>query len=230
MTANARPLLSNICSVRPNTALHAAFIRQGLPTHQIPYRDVRRAILTMIVDQGLHNPPSKIVFCNQDLENILEIKAFHIRQIDAALYVSLHLWSTHPFFDAHSLPISKDVKQEWGNPKDCANHEEAANTCKYLLRDSLRLVFLSAGVGDPSQRFLTLEDAYCHLCHYIFKNKNSIVDNRNLNVIIIDQDPLGAVFQVKGFHCEQEGRSLVMQHLQPHSELPLKKRLVPLDT
>jgi len=226
MAANERPLLSNRCSIRPDTALHKAFVRWNLKTSQIPYREVRHGVLRLIVSQGLYH--SSMVFCNQELENILAVKALYFRQIDAALLISLHLWDTPPVLDNHSLPIFTAAERMWLTKPNIRTEEAEATESKYLLGEGLRLLFTAAGVGDPSNRFITFPQAIRNLRNYIAKKRTSLVDSRNIDVVLIEHDPLGALFQVKGFHFTYGAQALLRKHLLPASELPPKKRIVPL--
>ena len=58
------------------------------------------------------------------------------------------------------------------------------------------------------------------LRNYIAKKQTSILDNRNVDVMLIQDDPLGQLFPVKGFHFTLEGRALLAKHLLRALELP----------
>ena len=53
---------------------------------------------------------------------------------------------------------------------------------------------------DPLQSIFTYEEIVEHFSNYILSNRNEIFDSRNLKVALVENDPLGAAFQVSAFH------------------------------
>lgn len=232
------PRWSTICSVRPFTALHEAFVRRGLVHSNIPFAQVHRTVARLVVPSLMikplaEEPPTYVLYCNQEWENILKTKALHLNQLEAALHVSLDFEQPPPPLGVNSLRIPVVIRTPPLSPTPVGScllwtrkpYPPAADTePKYSLKASLRLLFLSVGLGHPSTRFITLSQALCHLRNYIVKHRMSIVDDRNADMILLGNDPLGEIFRVKAFHFARNSVALMKRHLTPVGNLPPKKR------
>lgn len=222
-----RPNWSNVCSILPNSSLHEAFTRRGLATSQVRLKFVHQTILGIIFREGVLSRGNLIYFCTQEMENILKTKVLHVRQLEAALHVSLHLWSTPPILDITSLPLFTSATMLWNMlpPVDTTPGQD--NEPKYLLDERLRLLCASVGVCGPPTRFVTLRQARHMLTNYIGEKITSLVDVRNMDIVILAHDPLGELFSpVKAIHWARDSMNLIAKHLIPVGALPPKKRIL----
>ena len=218
------PLWSLQCSVRPDTRLYKAFVHRNVETSNIRYRYVRIEVLRLILEHRCLD--NAMIFCDQEMENILHVKALHIRQLDAALIELLNLWDNPPVLGKNSLPLFGFAQRLWLPKPEVTDEECGPDEPRYLLGEKLRQLFSDAGVGDPSKQIITISQGMRTLRNYIAKKHTSILDNRNVDVILIQDDPLGQLFPVKGFHFTQEGRALLAKHLLLARELPPNKGFV----
>ena len=94
------PLWSLRCSVRPETGLHRAFVHRNVETSNVLFRHVRIEVLCLILEHRCLD--NTLIFCDLEMENILQVKALHIRQLDAALIELLNLWDNPPVLGKNS--------------------------------------------------------------------------------------------------------------------------------
>ena len=161
------PLWSLQCSARPDTGLYKAFVHRNVETSNICYGHVRIEVLCLILEHRYLD--NTLIFCDQEMENILHVKALHIRQLDAALIELLHLWDNPPFLGKNSLPLFRFAQRFWLPKPEVTDEECGPYEPRYLLGKKLWQLFSDAGVGDPSKQIITISQGMRTLRNYIAK-------------------------------------------------------------
>ena len=207
----------NVCSVRPNSELYGVLVELDEGTDQLSLGEIHRCVIKLISlkrreNRSLVELKTGTVFCDQELENILKTKVIHVKQVEAAIQGSLYRWREPPSLcHNYSLPI---VTSEAGNWRFKIPPAPTALEPRYFLSDRLRTLFLSVGAGgDPGTRVYTFPQGLALLNNYIFMKRALIVDYRNLAYVLVEKDPLGAIFGVKAFHSECDGPRLLQRHM-----------------
>ena len=139
------------------------------------------------------------------LENIFKMAAIHVSQVVSVLSMSL-------ICEDHEILMDSGVTQ--------IDETSTTSTCnltrKFKLSAKLWSLFYSAALISTQKLFL-FKEAASLLSIYIVSRKEQLFDPRNIFVAIVDQDPLGEVFEVSAFH-----RSQVFYFLRKHL-IPVEK-------
>ena len=135
MPVMENPLWSLQCSARPDTGLYKAFVHRNVETSNICYGHVRIEVLCLILEHRYLD--NALIFCDQEMENILHVKALHIRQLDAALIELLHLWDNPPFLGKNSLPLFRFAQRFWLPKPEVTDKECGPYEPRYLLGKKL---------------------------------------------------------------------------------------------
>ena len=195
----------NVYAINPNSTLHAVYTRLGKATGRITMVSLWCDVVGML-KAGRHfdEQNKSMVLCNQEWENVFGMKALHISQVEEALLKSLHLVAV---MQELRIPGPGQVV----NPPPASTASTTpCQVGEYHLPPPLLLLF------DPpsGQMHFTPLEAGKLLSSYIIRNQNRVSDRRNVRVALVEDDPLGKIFNVKAFHVSQ-ALTLLMKHLIP---------------
>jgi len=126
--------------------------------------------------------------CDDELENVLGLKALHVKQIRGLIEEQLK-----------KVKITVTAK-----PKTWLERQFKVNA------DFLQLIQETHNTNDD-KRLYSYQEIATLLYKYIIKNKEKLFDIRNPYVAIVNNDPLGKVFGVRAFHRDHVHRLLCRQ-------------------
>ena len=136
------------------------------------------------------------------LENIFKMAAVHVSQVVSVLSMSLICEDHGTLMDSGATQIDET---------------STTSTCnlaqKFKFSAKLWSLFYSAAL-IYTQELFSFKEAASLLSTYIISRKEQLFDPRNIFVAIVDQDPLGEVFEVSAFHRSQVFY-LLRKHLIP---------------
>ena len=190
--------------VRSSSALYWVFTPLRVPPDVPSTMNCFLEVVTRLLREGGHfdeqNP--SIVLCNQDWENVFEMKALHFSQIEAALASSLCRLENIPQRVLLPLPFSPLTVRRAPTPPRLVSTDPP--TIRYRLSSRLLLLFQTAKVIEPSSHgLITLPEADRLLRAYVQAKQHLLIDSRNPLVVLVKTDPLGSMFRVKAFHLKQ---------------------------
>ena len=212
--------LEKLYNVTNSSSLYFLLISLGASPHGVQLATILKLIKEEVL-KGSHfdrrNP--SIIMCqrSQQLENVFAMKALHVSQVQSALDPSISLLDNSSDSDSESSEAESTTSPT--TPTEVtATEPEARNIpeIKYSLSPKLRGLLSKAGL-IKSQILFTYLKASALLSKYIISRKNHIFDTRNILVALVNQDPLGEVFEVSAFHRSQAS-TFLKKHLFPVSK------------
>lgn len=166
-----------------------------------------------------------IVMCNQELEDVFDMKALHETQIQNVIQKHIKMKKKVKQRSVviknenhHQNNIKKNVVRKC-NKIYCK--EEGLNCCQHSLseyskeeieekRKEMEQHYLIdidllhvLNPGNLDTRHFTFYDTFALLSKYLISKRNQIFDRRNILVAIIKDDPLRSVFNVNAFSRSQ---------------------------
>lgn len=153
-----------------------------------------------------------VILCDSCLEQALDVKALHIRQV--AEYVKKQLLPTRLLINYQIFPAYIKNGLLTANTRQNFIDVPILDTnAFYFVKDSLgKLLFPSNNSPNTKHHF---KDICRALSNYIITNRTKLFDERNLSVALIGQDALSNAFGgIKAFHrCQVHG--ILKMHLYP---------------
>ena len=212
--------------VKRDTALYKWLHEIGQWSEVTSLRNLICLLKGMITKELLFDPSNtKIIVCNELLENIFGMKFLHTSQLSNAI-----LKSTFIIFDprklfqllpvgttigniTHHISVPKGYTEEKAKDeilpeqieKDISNECTKNSQAMYLINETLRRL-----LGLPSTP-LTRDEIIRAFSKYIASSKSILVDKRNLKVVIVKDDILGLIFNVNTLYLGQ-----ALEYLHKH--------------
>ena len=208
--------------IKPNSTLYAYYMSRNFETEDVCFNEIialvkHHALLKRCFDE--RNPC--MILCDPLLENIFQTRALHVTQVRAALAKSLvrltvpEMSRSDPCTVKYMLCVQRFT--EYRNPGTIVAANFGArvtagtridvavtgSTFKYKLTSGIRELYIQSKILQHEQILFTYKEACQMLSQYILAKKCFIMDIRNIEICIIDKDPLGAVFNCTAFHRSQ---------------------------
>eukprot|EP00092_Neocalanus_flemingeri_P103610 GFUD01132617.1.p1 GENE.GFUD01132617.1~~GFUD01132617.1.p1 ORF type:complete len:255 (+),score=60.89 GFUD01132617.1:122-886(+) len=168
------------------------------------FSEILRTLVNIIKDEKLfdvRNP--SIVICSTELEQALDMRAFHVTELRDLIVLHLESADGSGFsLVSRNVPCGvKSSNRFYGNP-----------SFQFKLQPSFLKVIRSIEGSDPHQTIFRYAEIVCNFTSYILSKRNEIFDPRNLKIAFVESDPLGEAFKVSAFHRCQ-ARHLLDQQL-----------------
>jgi hypothetical protein len=133
-----------------------------------------------------------MIICDADLEKALKIKA--CRVADIPWLVKKHLILKDGC--ARTVMLQNTVlRNQLGN--------EDLHSGNWIISRGLRAVFNTLPHFPKRKKLFTLANLIQYLSQYIIRNKERLIDPRNVTIAVVEKDILGYAFGVKAFHVSQ---------------------------
>ena len=136
-----------------------------------------------------------IILCPPELEAVLDQKAVHVAQVKDLVLSQL---------------IPKEYQRNKATSTDTTTTVTAATkltgpppASSYELKPPLLGVFRTMDEIDQTKTRFTYEEVTTIFSKYILKHKDRLFDRRNIQVALVENDPLGAALHVRAFHRSQ---------------------------
>ena len=207
-----KKLLSTLFNVKPkfNTFL---FNKTGVERSYYTLIEIFIILKKIIREEKLFDQTNpSIVMCSPELEEAINVKALHVTQIRN--YVLSQLTPTQITVpnifqvinegidvrnDAHPTAFTNSIKTHFVNNSKC------------LLKPSFLNVLRSVHGCDQTKTIFTYQEVLSLFSLYILSRKDEIFDHRNIELALVENDPIGGVFGVKVFHRCQVNKLLSSQ-------------------
>ena len=157
------------------------------------------------------NNPS-IIICSDILETVFNKKALHVLQVKSIVLSQL---IPEPIPAASGHHVEKTATTTTTTTTTSVTPTDTMDGSNYELKTPLRRVFQTMDEFDQRKTVFTYSEITKLLSNYIIKNQNRLFDLRNIKVAIVEDDLLGAAFQVRAFHRSQV-HTLLRKQLKPH--------------
>ena len=167
-----------------------------------------------------------IIFCSQELEKIFNCKALHLRDLMKSVLHQIEETSRKEvILHWNRLRVNREVK----NPKIIigngggifySSSNESHKTRRFFGSLNLKFgvqpgfcsVLRSVEGADKMQTEFSMSEILQLFSKYMISKKDTILDQRNVTVAMVENDPLGKAFKVAGCHRSQ-ARALLDQQL-----------------
>ena len=152
-----------------------------------------------------------IIICNPILEEVLNVKAFHLREMK-------HLISKH--FSGDPPPA---LARLWNRSLSIAGKDDAETGTEssedfkkklFIIKPPLRRVFETMKGFPKKSVAVPFQVASALLSKYILSRQKDFLDERNIQVAMVRGDPLGEAFACSAFHRCQVGEFLMKQLIE----------------
>jgi hypothetical protein len=205
-------LLSTLFNVKPklNTFL---FNKTGVDRSYYTLVEILNILKKIMREENLFDQSNfSIVMCSPELEEAINAKALHVTQIRD--YVLSQLKSTqitvpnifqvinggiYARNDVHPTPFTHSINTRFMKDSKC------------LLKPRFLNVLRSVHGCDQTKTIFTYQEVLSLFSLYILSRKDEIFDHRNIELALVENDPIGGVFGVKVFHRCQVNKLLSSQ-------------------
>ena len=189
---------------------------QYVPTY-FPLYELVWAMQIIISNEKMYDPQNPaIILCNPDLEAVLNKKAFHHKSL-------VHILSQH------IVPIWPYVILKNNIPKSfywkCQHHITVPfqfNSSpimlitpspheRFKISSHFRSVLAQVPLFNKNETVFSFTELREFLWHYLTLKMIDIVDFRESEIFIVNNDPLGYIFKVSAFHPDQINFLLINQ-------------------
>ena len=207
-----KKLLSTLFNVKPkfNTFL---FNKTGVERSYYTLIEIFIILKKIIREEKLFDQTNpSIVMCSPELEEAINVKALHVTQIRN--YVLSQLTPTQitvpNIFQAtnEGIDARNDVHP---TPVTHSLNTHLMNDSKFLLKPRFLNVLRSVHGCDQTKTIFTYQEVLSLFSLYILSRKDEIFDHRNIELALVENDPIGGVFGVKVFHRCQVNKLLSSQ-------------------
>lgn len=195
------------------------------------------ALKDVVTNKKLFDPENPtIIICDDNLEDALDVKAFHVSETRFYLERQLEVIQQNiiepnasPATTQTTLPTpdSLFLLPSWASPTATAVVARLyadANfdiTAKYTAKPDFLKVLHSVSGVDPTCRVFFYTEITGLLSKYIMANKEKLFRSRNIKVCYVEDDLLGKAFGVRAFARNQVTSLLRSQLILYTGELPL---------
>lgn len=143
--------------------------------------------------QRMFDPQNpSLILCTPDLEEVFDVKAFHVSELRHLVCQQLVTVFTPPVVDPPALPPPPPMSQAPFLPDTL-----------FTVSPQLATLFETMPGVAPGQTIYPYKETTRLLSQYIQLHKDRLFDRRNIKVCLVENDLLGKVFGVKAFHRTQ---------------------------
>ena len=191
-------------NVNPTSALYT-FLRENNVSSPVQFIDILTKLKLYILINKCFDPANtSIILCSQLLENIFGMKSLHVIQIKAALlkHLSQVPPPAAPVPNHHAADRLK-VQQGLGSSIATSSAGSARRPKPTMLNDnrlfrySAQFVAAVLPAGSDPNQVVCFRQAAEAISRYILSRKMHIIDNRNILIAMVKDDPLGQLFGVQ---------------------------------
>jgi len=188
-------------------------------------------ILKNVIKKGkMYDPRNpSIIFCSQELEKVFNCKALRLYDLIELVLHQIEETSRKEIARHWNLlQVDREVKNpkkiiivnRGGNIHSSSNETHLNKTrrffgslnLKFRVQPEFSSVLKSVQGADKTQTEFSMSEILQLFSKYIKSKKDNILDPRNLMVAMVEDDPLGKAFKVRGFHRSQ-ARALLDRQL-----------------
>ena len=193
------------------------------------FMEILNILKNIMKTQQLYDPRNpSIVFCSEQLEKIFNCKALHLTDLRKLVLHQIEEKSRQEvILHWNRLRGKREVK----HPKiivvngagifySSSNETHLNKTrrffgslnLKFGVQPEFSSILKSVEGTDKTQTEFSMSEILQLFSKYMISKKDTILDQRNVTVAMVENDPLGKVFKVAGFHRSQ-ARVLIDQQL-----------------
>lgn len=214
-----------------NALLHQYVMKKGRITKTLfRLREILLVLKRTISDEGLYDVNNPvIILCDAELEEALNIKAFHDDELIGVLVKHLAKIDNNGFVSRYFREdLSLLPEQETSNPirppvaiyahnfpGSIRLRKDMNFTCKSKFLQVLR----SLPEVEENKTVFTLEEILKSLTAYLLRSREKFFDPRNTLVALVKGDPLGEALGMNAFHKTQVN-NLLRGQLYIHGSHP----------
>ena len=155
------------------------------------FLQILQALKHVIIEENLYDPcNTSIIICNQQLENALDRKAFHVAQLRQIIFP--HLVNSAEI----TFPEMVQTKTTLVERRRFFGSLET----KFTLQPDFLKVIRTASGPLCTKTIFSVRDILIAFSKYIKLNQQQFLDHRNIQVAIVSDNLLAKAFKLSAFH------------------------------